>query len=56
MKILILIPILLVGLVAVDEAALNGRYSAAVMAQSDSWGGEVSRDVRHWISRTLGGR
>ena len=56
MKILIFTPLLLVGLVAVDEAALGGRYSAAVMAQSDSWGGEVSRDVRHWISRTLGGR
>ena len=56
MKILILIPILLVGLVAIDEAALDGRYSAAVIAQSDSWGGEVSRDVRYWISKTLGGR
>ena len=56
MKILVFIPLLLVGLVAIDGVALEGRYSDAVLSQSDRWGGEVSRDVRHWISRTLGGR
>ena len=56
MKILAFVPLLLVGCVAIDEVALKGRYSEAVMTQSDHWGGEVSRDIRHWISRNLGGR
>lgn len=56
MKILMFIPVMLVAFAAFDQAALESRYTDMMLAQTERHGGEISRDIRHWISKTLTGR
>lgn len=56
MKILIFIPFAIVVLVAFDQTALESRYTDAVLMRTERHGGEISRDIRRWVSKTFSGR
>jgi len=53
MRVFMFLQIALVALVTVDQTALDGRYSHAVLTQSGNKGAQINRDVRRFISANV---